>query len=294
MKKPCPYCKTESDFAFRSWDYNRKITNVKFDHYRCPDCGLIFIDPVPANLSEYYPNEYYLIPETKDDLAKSSPQEQFKIDIIQRFVTQGRLLEIGPAFGSFAYAAQQRGFEVEAIEMDARCSQFLNSVLNIPTVNSDDTVTAVAALKNFDVIIIWHAIEHLPNPWKTLEALSQKLNKGGILILAAPNPDAFQFKLLGRIWWHLDAPRHLMLIPMKVLADTMQNQGMKVELSTTLDEGSIGHNLLGWFHSLANLFSQPTVNHWLKMLAHKATQWARPWEEKEGKGSTYTMVFRKV
>jgi SAM-dependent methyltransferase len=294
MKKICSYCSTESGLYFRSRDYNRKITAVVFDHYRCPKCGLIFISPIPQNLGDYYPDQYYYIPETVDFLEANSAPEQYKIEIIQRYVKQGRLLEIGPSMGCFTYLAKRSGFEAEAIEMDAKCSKFLNQVAGIPTVNSSDTCGALKTLKPFDVIAMWHVIEHLPDPWETLEAISERINAGGILILAAPNPDAFQFRILGRYWPHVDAPRHLMLIPTQLLIDKMATLGMTVELVTTTDAGGRVWDIFGWEYFFSNLSARPRINRILRRIGRRVARLVDPIERQEGKGSAYTMVFRKV
>lgn len=294
MKKFCSYCNTESGLYFRSRDYNRKVTQTIFNHYRCPGCGLIFISPIPQNLGDYYPQEYYYVPETVNFLEANAAQEKYKIEIVQRYVTHGRLLEIGPSLGCFTYLAKQSGFEAEAIEMDARCSVFLNEVAGIPTVNSSDTCDALKALKPFDVVAMWHVIEHLPNPWETLEAISGRINAGGILILAAPNPAAFQFHILGRYWPHVDAPRHLMLIPAQLLIDKMATLGMTVELVTTTDEGGLGWNVFGWEYFFSNLCGRPRINRILRKIGRMVARLVGTIEKKEGKGSAYTMVFRKA
>ena len=293
MKKNCSYCNTASSLCFRSKDDNRRVTQDIFDHYLCPGCGLIFISPIPQNLGDYYPQEYYFIPESVDFLAANAANEKYKIEIIQRYVKQGRLLEIGPSLGCFSYLAKQSGFETEAIEMDARCSDFLNEVAGIPTVNSSDTCGALKTLRPFDVIAMWHVIEHLPNPWETLEAISERINAGGILVLAAPNPDAFQFHILGHYWPHVDAPRHLMLIPARLLVEKMATMGMTVELITTNDKGGIGWNVFGWEYFFSNICRYPRINRVLRMLGRAVAKMVASAEKREGKGSAYTMVFRK-
>jgi len=294
MKKKCTYCNTKSSLYFKSKDYNRHVTVETFDHYRCPNCGLIYIYPIPKNLSAYYPQAYFVIPETARDLEAGFAHERYKIEIIQRYMKQGRLLEIGPSLGCFTYLAKKTGFEAEAIEMDARCSIFLNEIAGIPTINSDDICDVLKTIKPYDVIVMWHVIEHLPNPWATLEAISESLKPGGILVLAAPNPDAFQFHILGRYWPHVDAPRHVMLIPAKSLKEKMGSLNMKVELCTTTDEGGLGWNIFGWEYFFSNFCSQSQINRVLKLAGRTVARLLNPIEKMEGKGSAYTMVFRKV
>ena len=294
MKKICSYCGSQSSLFFKSKDYNRHVSKEVFNHYKCPKCELIFIDPIPENLGDYYPQEYYYIPESIDFLEANLTHEKYKIEIIQRYLKRGRLLEIGPSLGLFTYLAKKSGFDAEAIEMDERCSKFLNEVAYIPTVNTADTCKALKSLPPYDVIALWHVIEHLPNPWEILEAISEKLNAGGLLVLAAPNPDAFQFHVLGRYWPHVDAPRHLMLIPARLLIEKMASMGMTVELFTTNDEGGLGWNIFGWEYFFSNLCGRPRINRVLRKFGRMVAKLVGPIETIEGKGSAYTMVFRKV
>lgn len=275
-------------------DYNRHASQMIFEHFRCPSCGLIFISPIPNDLSKYYPESYHYVPESVDFLEAGFSHERYKIEIIQRYLRGGRLLEIGPSLGCFAYLAKKSGFEVETIEMDERCSRFLNEVAEIPTVNTDDICAALPALKPFDVIALWHVVEHLANPWEILDIISKSLNSGGILVLAAPNPDSFQFHLLGRYWPHLDAPRHLMLIPQQVIVKKMESLGMKVELITTNDEGGIGWNVFGWEYFFNNLSSNRMIVKVLRRFGRTVARLLSPIEKVEGRGSAYTVVFRKV
>ena len=289
----CPLCKQDSPLYFQSKDYNRHITQETFDHYCCPQCKLIFIAPIPANLADYYPETYHFAPKSPKDLETVSKPEHYKIKIIQRFSAKGRLLEIGPSHGSFTYLAKKAGYEVEAIEMNARCCQFLNEVVGVNAIHSNDRIEALRHAEPYDVIALWHVIEHLSNPWLTLDAIFASLKSGGILVLATPSPDAFQFHLMGRYWPHLDAPRHLTLIPMKLLAEKLETLGMKVELITTTDQGSIGWNVFGWKYYFANLSSQYYIKRVLRLFGQLVSLLFNPIEKVEGKGSAYTMVFRK-
>lgn len=293
MKKSCTYCHTESPLYFQSKDYNRNISQETFNHYRCPQCGLIFIAPVPVNLADYYPETYHFVPESSAYLEAGSEPERYKIEIVQRFSGKGRLLEIGPSYGSFTYLAKKAGFEVEAIEMNARCCRFLNEVVGARAINSNDPIDALQHLEPYDVVALWHVIEHLPDPWAILDAICANLKPGGIVVLAAPNPNAFQFHLMGRYWPHVDAPRHLTLIPIELLAEKLQALGMKAELITTTDKGSLGWNTFGWEFFFTNLSSNRQVKRALRLIGRFASLLFSPIERMEGKGSAYTVVFRK-
>jgi len=293
-KVTCPYCKSQASLFFRSKDYNQKINNLIFDHYRCQTCKLIFISPVPKNLGQYYPQTYHFVPESADYLEVGSRPEQYKIDMTKEYVKGGRLLEIGPSYGSFTFMAKKAGFEVSAIEMNERCCNFLTNVIGVQAIHSDNPVSALEQLSAFDVIALWHVIEHLPDPWSTLDAIYKNLNPGGCLILAAPNPDAFQFRIMGKYWPHVDAPRHLMLIPMSVMQQKMEALGMKLELATTSDPGGIGWNTFGWEFLLSNLSGNVWIKRVLRRIGRVISFLLRPIEKRECVGSAYTMIFRKM
>jgi 2-polyprenyl-3-methyl-5-hydroxy-6-metoxy-1,4-benzoquinol methylase len=293
MKASCPICRTDTHLLFRAKDYNRKLSSDIFHYYRCRSCDLIFLSPIPDDLGKYYPNNYYPIPASIDDLAKAADSERYKIEIVRQFVSEGKLLEIGPAYGSFLYLAKQAGFEVDAIEMDSNCCKFISETIGANAIQNDDPSEALKITGSYNVIALWHVIEHLPDPWKTLQMLSINLQPGGILILAAPNPNAFQFRVLGRFWPHVDAPRHLSLIPLSLLAKRMMAFGMIPIWSTTKDQGTLGWNAFGWVRFFNNLTDLRYVKTGLDIAGKLMSIILGPLERMDGLGSAYTVVFRK-
>jgi len=293
MQVLCPLCKQESSLYFRSKDYNRKITLEPFDYYRCPSCNLIFLSPIPDDLGKYYPNTYYSVPFSFEQLEKAAQQERYKINIVQQFITKGRLLEIGPAYGGFTFLAKQAGFEVEALEMDINCCKFLQDVVRIKAINSDDPSEGLRNAKKYNVIALWHVIEHLPDPWKTLKTIAEKLLPNGILVIAAPNPDAFQFHLLGRFWPHVDAPRHLSLIPLSLLQKETGLIGLKTIWSSTSDKGTLGWNVFGWEYFFVNIAHRGFFKKRFRTIGWAISKIVSPVERINGLGSTYTAVFKK-
>lgn len=290
MPPACPQCQQPAHLMLRAKDYNRQLSAEVFDYYCCLACGLIFLFPIPENLGDYYPPSYYQFPTAIEVFAQQVASQSYKVDIVRQFVAAGRLLEIGPGPGDFAYPAKQAGFEVEVIEMDARCCQFLQDIIGVHAVNNADIPGALQGMGKYDVIALWQVIEHLADPWSTLDALVTHLAPNGILVIAAPNPDSFQFRIFRRWWTHLDAPRHVELIPISTLTHRMQKLGLTRVLATTTDKGSLGWNLFGWQNSLRNL-----VNHrWqMRTVGRIVNRLFRSIERAGLRGSTYTLMFRR-
>jgi hypothetical protein len=292
--KACPQCKGEAPATFRTTDLNRRISDETFDYYACNRCGLIFLDPMPADLGRYYPNEYYVLPESLEVVARYAQHEQYKIDLVTKHLRQGRLIEIGPATGGFCFLAKQAGFDVQAIEMDARCSAFLREVIGIAVVNSNEEVVALNRLEPADVIALWHVVEHLRDPWTMVDAIAAKLRPGGIAVIATPNTHAMQFKVWKARWTHVDAPRHVVLIPPELLVERMQANGMELVELTTADPGGIGWNWFGWVFSFANLTQIARFKRPLRGVGRVVRALVRPIEDREGHGAAYTAIFRKA
>ena len=294
MQAACPRCRQPSALHLSAKDWNRRITDETFDYYRCAACGIVFLSPVPPDIGKYYPGDYYGIPSTIADLAAAAELERYKIELVLRFATRGRLLEIGPAYGAFTLLAKQAGFDAFAIEMSEACCKFMNEVAGIRAIHSLDVDAALRAAGPCDVIALWHVIEHLPDPWGTLRLLAERLNPGGVLVIAAPNPLAFQFGLMGRYWTHLDAPRHLHLIPAATLSAHAHGLGLATVLSTTRDAGSLGWNDFGWGWTFANVSRNWFLNRAFRRLGSLVGKLFLPWDAAEGRGSAYTLVLKKA
>jgi 2-polyprenyl-3-methyl-5-hydroxy-6-metoxy-1,4-benzoquinol methylase len=296
MKTPhCPQCRSQSEHYFRTKDHNRRVSDDTFDYYRCHSCGFIFLSPVPGNLERYYPTAYYEIPRSLADLeARAENSQLSKLDVVTRFARGGRLLEIGPAYGLFAYLAKRAGFEVSAIEMDARCCEFLRNTVGIEVVEGANTSQLLQSLPQFDVIVLWQVLEHLVDAWQVLAAAANHLAPGGHLIVDTPNPDALQFKVFGPRWTHVDAPRHVCLIEASLLVRfAKQHRLESVELDA---DGTIarGYNSFGWAYSLNSYFAGEITGRMARMAGRILNKSLIPIERTGWRGSTYTAVFRKV
>lgn len=294
MKIFCPNCHKASPLYFISQYYNKRTTDEYFHHYRCTDCEIIFISPLPENLGSYYPDTYHSLPDSLAALQEVSEQDRYKIEIVQRFAKNGSLLEIGPSYGGFAYLAKNAGFRVETIEMDAKCCDYLQKVVGVNVIHSSDPAEVIRGSEPYDVVALWHVIEHLPNALEVLEVMSANVRLGGYVVISSPNPDSFQFRVLGRRWLHLDAPRHVMLVPTKLLIAKMQQLGMKAEWMTTNDEGCAICNVGGWQFFFVNLSSNQFIKGVLFRVGRLVAKLFSSIEHKEGKGSAYTIVFKKV
>jgi len=295
VSKPCPFCRSESKHYLSAPDYNRKASDVVFDLAKCSSCDLIFISNPPQDLAPYYVTDYHYIPENEEGLEPLLETERFKIDLVTQFKKSGSLLEIGPGTGMFCQLSRRAGFDVSAIEMDDSCVQFLRNVLNVRVMQSGNPAEILVDEKRtYDVICLWHSIEHLYAPWETLDAAVKSLSPDGILLVAAPNPNSWQAKILGKRWPHHDLPRHLYALSIPWLVAFASEKQLSIELNTTRDEGSLFWNRFTWAMLAQRLVSGSFWRQRFWNFGMRLGRLLQFWEGKEGKGATYTIVLKRA
>jgi 2-polyprenyl-3-methyl-5-hydroxy-6-metoxy-1,4-benzoquinol methylase len=195
----------------------------------------MFLHPIPADLRPFYRGGYQPIPKDLAGLREIASAERYRMDSILSYKSRGSLLEIGPWIGIFSCNAKDAGFDVSAIEIDPDCVEFLNNVVGVEAIQSSDPAAAMKALgRKFDVIALWHSLEHLPDPWIVLQTAAEHLAPQGILLVAVPNIESYDFAVLQAKWVHLDAPRHLFFYTASWLEKICRTNGLRtIEISTS-------------------------------------------------------------
>jgi 2-polyprenyl-3-methyl-5-hydroxy-6-metoxy-1,4-benzoquinol methylase len=288
----CPLCGVGAEAAFTTTDRNRALSAERFEYGRCRACGTYFLVNVPAELGLYYPSDYYQLPDGPD-LDRAACIEAPKLALIARHVSGGRLIEVGPGPGMFARAARNAGFAVTAIEMDASCCEYLERVGGVRAIQSAEPEQALARLEPAQAIAMWHVVEHVPQPWLLLDAAARRLAPGGVLAVAMPNPQSLQFRLLRGRWAHVDAPRHLFLIPFAALRARAHAAGLKTALVTTSDQAGRAWNRFGWEYALRRFPARRQGSRRLRLLAALLARGIGPVEHRGLGGATYTALFVK-
>ena len=298
--RKCPHCVQPAEAFCETLDLNREIGDETFHYYQCRRCRYIYLHPVPEDLDRYYAGGYYGFPDDIDEwLPALEQQEGYKVRLIEKYARGRRLLEVGPSIGGALYLAKRAGYDVTAVEMDPECCAFMQDRLGIRAIQSADAARVLNDdTQTYDVITAWHVIEHLEDHRALIDAAVERLAPNGILILAAPNPDSLQFRLFGKNWAHLDAPRHVALIPPVLLKFQLTVLGLIPELTTTRDPGGRFWNLFGWEHTLGILLRhrrrKPGRRRGLeKVLTRVCHVLAWPIEVFLERGTAYTFVYRK-
>ena len=230
--KTCPLCGGEH--------LERALTCV--DHYasgeafhlcRCVECGFLFTQGFPPEdeIGRYYETPDYI---SHTDTRKGLMNRAYhyvrtlmlkrKAALVEHVLhsKQGRLLDIGTGTGYFADTMRRRGWTVEAVEKSEQARAFAKEHFDLD-VHPADALMKTFEPGSFDVITLWHVLEHLEHLNETWERLNELLTDKGLLIVAVPNCSSFDAHQYGAYWAAYDVPRHLW----HFTPSTMQRFGSK-------------------------------------------------------------------
>ena len=288
----CPLCGGACVDAFATRDRNHGLGEDVFRYRRCQACGVLHLANPPADLAASYPDTYFQRPAI-EQLRAGAAGERYRMDLVRPHVGGGRLVEIGPGDGIFAVQALDAGFDVAAIEPDQAAAAHLRATLGIDVVESAAAEQELAALGPARAIVAWHVLEHVPRPWDVLEAAAASLLPGGILLIATPNPRAFGLRVLGPRWPHVDAPRHLFLIPHDAVIARGRALGLEPVALTATDPGGIGWNAFAWHYALRRPGASLVREHLARLAGAAIARVLAPIERHGLRGAAYTLVLRR-
>jgi len=213
--KACPVCHSEKLANYLSTrDYF--LTQEPFSLSKCADCGLVFTNPRPedVDLAFYYNSPNYLSHHAGgfsitrwiyQFLRKRNIRRKYRL--IQSFIPNGKILDVGCGTGEVLDFFKRAGWEVQGIEPNEKARLFAEKTYGLHV--SDESELLNLPGESFDVISLWHVLEHVPNLDQRLSVLKKLLKPNGFLVIALPNLASWDAKYYGKFWAALDVPRHL-------------------------------------------------------------------------------------
>jgi SAM-dependent methyltransferase len=219
MKMSCPVCMNPATSpAFTGTDFLFESTSKTFALDFCSSCRCLFLNPMPDNgeIAGFYPPNYWWTASRPGGLKKlESVYRRIALRDHIAFITKsvkGRpdleLLDVGCGSGTLLALLKRRGFRVSGVDFSAEASTIAKS--------ENDVDVAVGSLegvhfpdRSFDVVTLFHVMEHVANPRQVLSEVSRILRPEGVVILQVPNIESWQFKIFGSKWYGLDIPRHV-------------------------------------------------------------------------------------
>ncbi|MBE7473080.1 MAG: class I SAM-dependent methyltransferase [Anaerolineales bacterium] len=222
----------------------------------CNNCGLAYTNPRPSiqEIERFYGRHYY-----GKDNARFKGIFELLVRLFRKQRTHrllnlkksGRILDIGCGRGQMLYEFKKRGWQTFGTELteskaQAAREEFGLDVLTVP-------LEACGFEDNFfDVVTLWHVLEHLPYPRETLREINRVLKKDGFLVVAVPHFDSWEARIFKGKWFHLDVPRHYYHFSLQTLTQMLAITGFKVK---SQHHFSIEYNPYGLMQSLLNQVS---------------------------------------
>jgi SAM-dependent methyltransferase len=205
---------------------------------RCPECGFLFQPELPVeDLRRSHDESYFEQYTASGDYDSQGAQRRREARIRLRWMRRhgcrgGRLLEVGVARGDFLAEATRSGFAPLGIEPEASTAEEARRRSGADVlVGWAEEVELPSA--SFDVVCLWHVVEHIPQPRPVLEALRRSLKPGGRLFCEVPNAGSVMARRQGDRWDYLDPGHHVGFFDPYTLRRALESTGYgEIETAT--------------------------------------------------------------
>ena len=240
--------------------------------YKCKNCGLGFLDPRPdqAERGRLYQDSYFLshydrgLPIDSPEMKRRLSQENHRIRFFRNVKRQGR--------GYFLHACRLIGYDVQGIELSSDSSAYVRDELKIPIITGEIEALHIEN-GSFDIVTMWHFLEHTPNPGLYLKKARQWLKADGILIVDVPNHEGVDARKMGPSWREWSIPYHLYHFTPTTLISLLSQYGFRVIRQKTYLSEYIEERIERI--PLASLFARPIARcfsgHSIAVLARQET-----------------------
>jgi len=219
-----------------------------FQYFQCGECGCLQISEIPDDIHKYYPEEYhsfesiskanflknylrkkrnrYAVFEDSligEYLYKRNPEPAIRSLGSLNITREAKILDVGCGSGKLLHSLKELGFE---------------NLLGIDPFNDDDIHESnLNILKKtihdvrgeWDLIMMHHSFEHMPDPLEVLNSISELLHASGQCLVRIPVVESYAWENFKENWVQLDAPRHYYLHSPDSLKLLAEKAGLTIE-----------------------------------------------------------------
>lgn len=241
----CPICISRQQ--------KKLLTVGKFTLWECSNCQLLRLTPVEHEIGDDYKSvldlDVYL------SYMHSFHQKQYQQELadISRYISSGKLLDVGCAAGWFLKEAESFGFFANGLEPQKSLAEIARKENPKSKVYNFEIEKLNKLTGTYQIVTFWSVLEHLTNPAVMVKNISGRISKGGILAIRTPNASGLIQKLSillfklssGKIAFPLSLilqlefnSKHWYIFSLKSLQTLLENSGFKVQMvkySTSMD-----------------------------------------------------------
>jgi len=212
----CPVCGTANDaILFRK---------QRFDYHRCADCSHIYVSPrIRPEVQKRLGEELDAGPED-EFLQTQKIYADYLCRLLRKQAPGPRLLDIGYGSGYLLRTARAHGFQVYGVETSRTRTASLDAMfgthLQVAHLGHDSLPWG-----SFDAVVMTHVLEHLADPRAVLGQILESLNPDGVLHLAVPDSESWQFRIFGKEWDAVNPVAHYQFFNERSLTRALRDAG---------------------------------------------------------------------
>jgi SAM-dependent methyltransferase len=204
----------------------------------CRHCGFVFRPDLDGEaLKRIYVEGSYEDSHGEQyvsELAERRREARVRLRYVQPWAQRARLLDVGAASGAFVAEAVEQGFDACGIEPVASFARVAREVLGLDVRDGDIEDIETDSVK-FQVITLWHVLEHVPEPVRHLRRLTDVLTPGGVLAVEVPNAGSALASHMGAAWPSLEPTVHVNQFTPPSLRSALERAGLEIcDVGTTL------------------------------------------------------------
>ncbi len=233
----CPVCSSDH-IKNQLVVTDHSVSKESFVIMACANCSFQFTNPRPtqAHIGKFYDSSAYISHTNKANspinflykLVRNYSTSR-KVKLMQRINKnrKGRLLDYGAGTGFFLQHMQKAGWHVYGIEPNEAANKIAMSSTSLDVASSLDMLNNKN--KKFDIITLWHVLEHVHDLNDVFVKLKSLLKEKGRMIIAVPNIDSFDNSLYNDKWAAYDVPRHLYHFNQESMKTFILKHGLKIK-----------------------------------------------------------------
>lgn len=206
---------------------------------KCNCCGLMYANPRAQEpdcvlIEQYDPN--FVLSSLRDIYSQRTEKEALQVRdyettkayLSKHYPQKGKLVEVGSGLGYLLNFFKQDGWDVLGAEPNVGMCKYAEIELGIKAI---PTILEKAELpdESADAVLMMHVIEHVPDPFGTLQEVYRILKPGGMLVLETPRYDTLMFKLLGKRERSLSCEGHIYFFTTDTLKKMASKAGFTVQ-----------------------------------------------------------------
>ena len=250
--KICLLCGSNKTIKLFEFKNRRTLGAKKLSYKACNNCGIVYLYPMPKKneLSKIYKEEEYFRKLAEDKPSKLITR-LLQLRVFREYdefaeaqtKRMGMLLDVGCGNGEFLQKMQDRGWKVWGFDASKVAVENAEAKIgNNKVYHATDIVRAKIGRK-FDLITMWHVLEHIYEPKSFIKKINSLLKPRGLLVFEVPNADSLVMRIFKENYNWLMVPEHIYYYSPESVSKLLEEYGFKVRKITFPHRANLNFSL---------------------------------------------------